>query len=123
MHSKITIRPEISSALVHSEMSIQEQFQNQTLRPIIKLQHDLLITVFKHFFAKNKNKFFELPSEKRKEYLDTILLKNVNFQQQLKGMIIGFFTVEEYEVYLNEFSELNKRMITMIKERVLNTLG
>lgn len=122
MHSKITIRPQIKSALVHSEMSIQEQFQNQTLRPIIKLQHDLLITIFKHFFTKNKNKFFELPSEKRKEYLDTIVLKNVNFQQQLKGMIIGFFTVEEYEVYLNDFSELNKRMMTMIKERVLNTL-
>ena len=40
------IRPEILTATINEHMSNDERFQNLVLRPIIKLQNDLLIEVF-----------------------------------------------------------------------------
>ena len=37
------IRPIIPSALIYDTMSDDERFQNTTLRPVIKLQNELLI--------------------------------------------------------------------------------
>ena len=47
-----SIRPIISSALVKDNMSEDERFQNKTLRPIIKLQNDLFLAVFKNYIRK-----------------------------------------------------------------------
>ena len=41
------IRPEFPSSTINDHMSSDERFQNITLRPIIKLQNDLLIEVFR----------------------------------------------------------------------------
>ena len=35
-------------------------------------------------------------------------------------MIVGFFTVEEYNVYTLNASALNKRMVGIIKERLIS---
>ena len=51
--SLLRIRPEIPSAIVHDGMSADEQFQNGTLRPVIKLQNELFIAVFKNYIAKH----------------------------------------------------------------------
>ena len=40
--NKISIRPQIPTALVNENMTLEEKFQNTTLRPVIKMQHDLL---------------------------------------------------------------------------------
>ena len=42
----LNIRPLIPSAKVYESMSADEAFQNSTLRPIIKMQNELLIAVF-----------------------------------------------------------------------------
>ena len=47
------IRPEIPQAKIHDNMSVEERFQNETLRPIIKLQNDLLIELFKNYVRKH----------------------------------------------------------------------
>ena len=52
--SLLRIRPEIPSAIVHDGMSADEQFQNGTLRPVIKLQNELFIAVFKNYITKHK---------------------------------------------------------------------
>ena len=51
----LNLRPEILSAKLSENMSSEERFQNTTLRPIIKLQQDLLILVFKNYINKHKN--------------------------------------------------------------------
>ena len=40
------IRPEIPSARIYENMSDDERFQNETLRPIAKLQNPLIIGSF-----------------------------------------------------------------------------
>ena len=45
--TRIDIRPQILGINTLLNISIEEDFQNTTLRPIIKLQHDLLVVYFK----------------------------------------------------------------------------
>ncbi|MEJ1221952.1 glyoxalase [Sediminicola sp. 1XM1-17] len=114
----LSLRPEIPSARITSDMSSDERFQNQTLRPIIKLQNFLIISVFKNYIGKHKNRFYELTLQKRMEYIENAVQKDIKFRNSLKGLIIGQFTVEEYETYIQNSSALNKRMMNMVIERL-----
>lgn len=118
----LSVRPEISSAKIYDGISNEEAFQNTTLRPIIKLQHHLLMAVFGNYITKRKNVFFDLSLEKQLEYIDHTIHKDLKFRNSLKGMIIGQFTVEEYELYIQNSSALNKRMMTIVKERLINSV-
>ena len=82
------IRPIIKSAIINSNMSFDEQFQNATLRPVIALQNNLLIEVFKNYIVKRKNVFYELSSEKQVDYIDHAIHKDMKFRNSIKGMII-----------------------------------
>ena len=111
-------RPIISSALVSSNTSDGERFQNETLRPIIKFQNDLFIAVFTNYIKKYKSVFYNLSLEKKMDYIENAIQKNIKFRNSLKGMIIGQFTVDEYEIYINNSSSLNKRMMNILIERL-----
>ena len=67
-----------------------------------------------------KNVFFELSTEKKIIYIENALLKDSTFRNSLKDMIVGLFTVEEYNVYTLNASALNKRMVGIIKERLIS---
>lgn len=114
----LRIRPEIPSAKVHDGMSAAERFQNETLRPIIKLQNELLIAAFKNYINKHKNTFYEFSLEKRMMYIENAIQKDIKFRNSLKGMIIGQFTVDEYETYIQDSSAFNKRMMNMVINRL-----
>lgn len=96
----------------------EEYFQNNTLRPILKLQNDLLIEVFKNYAIKQKNTFFELSADKKEKYIENVIQKDIKFRNSLKGMVIALFSVEEYLDYIKNSSNLNKRMMTMLIERL-----
>ncbi|MCB0463772.1 MAG: glyoxalase [Flavobacteriaceae bacterium] len=118
----LSIRPVISSAKIYDSMSSDELFQNKTLRPIIKMQHDLFIAVFKNYVAKHKNVFYELSLSKQLSYIDNAIHKDMKFRNSLKGMIIGQFTEEEYALYIQNSSALNKRMMNIVKERFIDSI-
>lgn len=114
----LAIRPTIPSARITENMSENEYFQNRTLRPILKLQNHLLLAVFKNYVAKHKNSFHELSVPKKLFFIENAIQKDIKFRNSLKGIIIGLFTVEEYESYILDSSALNKRMMNMVIERL-----
>lgn len=116
----LRIRPTIPTALIYDSMSSEERFQNKTLRPLLVLQNDLLIEVFKNYIAKHKNVFSELSLPKQLDYIENALHKDMKFRNSIKGMIIGQFTVEEYAIYIENSSALNKRMMNLVKERFIS---
>ena len=118
----VNLRPEIKAAKLNDLMSIDERFQNTTLRPVIKLQADLFIAVFKNYVAKHKNVFYDLSLEKRMDYIENAIHKDMKFRNSLKGMVIGVFTVDEYNLYIQNSSALNKRMMHLVKERLLDSV-
>jgi hypothetical protein len=116
------IRPEIPSARVYENMSDEERFQNATLRPIAKLQNPLLLEVFRNYIAKHKYVFYDLSTEKRLVYMENAIQKDMKFRNSLKGIMIGQFTVEEYQNYTLNSSALNKRMMNIVKERFISQI-
>jgi len=114
----LELRPEIPSAKLISGMSAGEYFQNNTLRPIAKLQDELLVAVFQNYCRKHKSVFYDLSVEKRFDYIENAIHKDMKFRNSLKGIIIGQFTIEEYELYIKNSSALNKRMMDIVKERL-----
>lgn len=116
------IRPEIISAKIKENMSAEEHFQNLVLRPIIKFQNELIIEVFKNYVVKYKSVFYDLSLQKRQDYIENLVQKDMKFRNSVKGMIIGLFTVEEYLIYIENSSALNRRMMNMIKERLLSNM-
>src|SRR5690554_924050 len=118
----VRMRPEIPSAQIHPNMTPDELFQNCTLRPITRLQNDLLLAAFRNYVAKHKNVFYDLTVEKRLDYIENAIQKDMKFRNSLKGMIIGQFTLEEFDTYIQNSSALNKRMMDIVKERLKSNI-
>ena len=103
---------------VSNESSSEELFQNQTLRPILKLQNDLFIESFQNFIGKYKNEFYTFSPDKKMQFIENAIQRDIKFRNALKGMVIGLFTIQEYREYIKNSSNLNKRMMNMLIERL-----
>ena len=104
--------------LVYENSSAEEKFQNKTLRPILNFQNDLFIEVFRNYAIKQKGLFFTLSPEKKMNYVENTIHKDIKFRNSLKGIVIGLFTIEEYQEYIQNSSNLNKRMMNLLIERI-----
>ena len=103
---------------VTTQSSSDEQFQNEVLRPILKLQNDLFVASFINHLTKNKIDFNTYSIEKKLVIIENAIQKDIKFRNALKGMIMGLFTTEEYILYIKNSSSLNKRMMGMLIERL-----
>lgn len=102
---------------VFMDSTSDERFQNQTLRPILKFQNDLLILVMKNYITKHKTGFYDFSTEKKLNFFENSIQKDIKFRNSLKGVIIGLFTTTEYKLYIENSSALNKRMMQLLIER------
>lgn len=114
-------RPMVS-VMNSDETSELECFQNETLRPVIKLQHDLLIKLFStNPLAKNISASKGPRIEFQKKVRD-LITGQPTMKNQLIGMVSGMLTTSEIEFYLSHQTELNKRIHGMICQRIADTL-
>jgi len=110
-------RPELFLKKANSE---EEIFQNETLRPILKLQHELIITLAQEFL-KSRNVTWEKVKEKDPfQWLNINIKRDIPFKNQLIGMVIGQFSKNELDEYLTFQKEMNKRIINMMTERIIS---
>ncbi|MBD0725232.1 glyoxalase [Flavobacterium sp. L1I52] len=105
---------------VSNQSSADEIFQNEVLRPILKLQNDLFIASFHNYISKYKRDFYSLSVEKKLFIIENAIQKDIKFRNVLKGMVIALFTVDEYSQYIKNSSSLNKRMMNILIERLKN---
>ena len=94
-----------------------ELFQNEVLRPILKLQNDLFIASFLNYISKYKRDFYTKSVEGKLAVIENAIQKDIKFRNALKGMIIGLFTIDEYALYIKNLSSINKRMMNLLIER------
>ena len=114
------LRPELYIIDEGSKTEI-ETFQNETLRPILKLQHNLLMDFIQaqpNFDAVQKYKdkrvvFFE----RIRIYLQQPLLKGI-----LLGMILGYLTSDELQIFNQNSKEYKKRIHQMFIQRFSESL-
>tara|TARA_B100000795_G_C22413771_1_gene291858 strand:- start:18 stop:392 length:375 start_codon:yes stop_codon:yes gene_type:complete len=110
-------RPILSDLVKAGTLDI-EKFQNEVIRPTIKMQHNLLIVFFKNYISDNKIDFVNLKKEKQNEKINSILTKDTNFKNILLGSVIGHFSISELTFYYKNTPELKRRIIQIIKQRL-----
>jgi hypothetical protein len=108
--------------LIKEHMSAIELFQNQTLRPVIKMQHDLLIASFSNYIQKRKLDFSSLTDSKKRSKISAVFGKDIHYKNFILGIIVGHFSTEEYQYYRFNSSELNKRILKIVAQRVQDSL-
>lgn len=112
----VSIRPVIEVFTENS--TIFESFQSTTLRPILKLQNQTLLSLFAVHLLENKIKLSEQSTEKQDETIHTILKKNMPFKNLSIGLVVGHFTEEELQFYNSNKSEVTKRIVELVIKRL-----
>lgn len=107
---------------IDTHSSVEEEFQNKTLRPILKLQNELILQLFINYLSQNKIHFHDLSLDKKMNTIENAIAKDSQLQNTYKGLIIALFTIEEYHLYSTVSSGLNKRIRSMLIERIKSQL-
>ncbi len=115
------LRPELFLEQNDGSKSL-ELFQNQVLRPILKYQHSMLIgSVNSHILLKRilneRGSRLEF-QEKIKQFINS----QNSLKNQLIGYVIGLMTSSEFDFYLKNQQEINKRIHGMICQRIADAL-
>ena len=116
----LSIRPILQLPL--TETGITESFQNTTLRPILKYQHDLMVLLFKNYIKKRKNAYFKLSPLQKLDYIQQAVKTDVAFKNRLAGLIIGHFTNEEFLTFSENETELLRRLTDLIVQRLQSAI-
>ena len=112
----INLRPEIKFDTSKTSLDA-ETFQNQTLRPILKWQHDIIIRLLENHFTMQT-----MPIDKKEQvvFITKYLSKNLVLKQQLIGICIGLFTDNEMEYYLENQKTINPRLSQLVLKKALD---
>lgn len=113
---RLSIRPEVPTE--PKTESVAEQFQNDTLRPILKMQNDHILELYKHFLVKRKVKFAGMSIPQRHQWIEDSLRKDNRLRSILLGMIIGQFTQSELAQFIEMESELRRRITNLMTQRL-----
>lgn len=116
----LALRPEIPTL---EALSPDEAFQNQTLRPILKFQHDMILQVFGQHLIKRKVDIRKMEPNDRFNYVEKAFQKDIALRNQLQGIIIGLFTEAEFSQYTQAEKELSKRLLNLLTQRIQSTLA
>lgn len=114
------LRPSLELSVAQS--SEEERFQNLVIRPIVKMQHELLINLVQHFPHFNNVMKSRDNYQKFRENLTVYLNKNQSTKHQLIGAVIGMMTMSELTEYMYNTQVFNKRIVNIIAKRVADTL-
>jgi|AntRauTorckE5430_2_1112549.scaffolds.fasta_scaffold05194_3 hypothetical protein len=117
---KLSIRPDVPTKDLESTPA--ERFQNTTLRPILKLQNELLQAVFLHMMDKRKVPFLKQAPKEQAQQIEHSLSKDKRLRFQLLGVVIGQFTTAEYATFLESEQEVVRRIFTMMVQRLKDGL-
>jgi phosphotransferase system IIB component len=113
-------RPDLPSEILNGIATEAEDFQNKVLRPVIKMQSDLLIAHLEAKLTTLKVDLAKLSKAKQQEMLTKLFSKDQSFKREVIGMVIGQFTIAEYDKYLPINKEVNQRINQIVLNRCLD---
>ncbi len=119
---KSKLRSSIDTVNLEVPMNADESFQNRVLRPIIKSQHNLILAHFRDYLDVRKLDLTVLNESDQKEFIKSRIQKELSLKSELVGMIVGQLDIEEYDQYSRIRREMNKRISTIIIERLCTHL-
>ncbi|MCI1189994.1 hypothetical protein MON38_21425 [Hymenobacter sp. DH14] len=115
----LALRPVIAAEITDADGTVGA-FLHTTLRPVLKLQNDLLLAVVADFV---RDHHITLRPTDQHHQLTELLGRNTKLRYTVVGLITGVFTANEYAFYRQQRAELNRRLLEMALRRVLDQAG
>ena len=115
----LQLRPNLN--LDNANTKPLERFQNQTLRPILKIQHELTLSLLQNHKHFKEEQYAQLTKDAYEKVIVKFIQTNLDLKNQLIGSVIGLFTLSELQSYLPHKKELNRRVIQMQLKRFVDT--
>ena len=97
-------------------------FQHQVLRPVLKLQHPVLLAVVADFAHDYHLPLATAAPTEATRLLTELLTRNVRLRATLTGLAVGLLTAPELAFYRQHRAELNRRLLDLAQQRVLSSL-
>ena len=113
------IRPRL--VLDITDAKPMEAFQNETLRPILKLQNEVTQALLRNHKNYKPEQWSFDTRQQYETYLSKYMQTNIDFKNQLIGVVVGLFTVKEMLQYKSQAKELNRRILQMQLKRYVDT--
>jgi hypothetical protein len=112
----LALRPVVPAETADADGTVGA-FLHATLRPVLKLQNDLLLAVVADFV---RDHHIGLRPTDQHHQLTELLTRNTKLRYTVVGLISGVFTADEYAYYRQHRGELNRRLLEMALRRVLD---
>jgi len=116
----ISIRIDLKLPVDDSEKADMIIFQNKVLRPILKFQHPSITSYFLNYVKGKKVNIENLTKPEIITFIKQSLLRDQKLKTYYCGLISALFTTEETQFYLNNKREINKRLTSMMIERIID---
>ena len=95
-----------------------EMFQTQTLRPILKLQNPVLLSLMSVYLKKFCPRISNLSRDEKKTWVRDVLKRDSRPKNMLIGMVAGHFTEEEFAFFIEQEPEIRRRLIDLCIQRI-----
>lgn len=95
-----------------------ELFQHKTLRPILKFVNEKLNKITLSYINNINPEFIIQNSIFQEKSILNTLKKEQVLKNKLNGIVIGLFTSEELDFYLENSLQIDERIQQMIQERI-----
>ena len=112
----LALRPLVPTEITDAADTVGA-FLHATLRPVLKLQNDLLLAVMADFV---RDHHITLRPTDQHHQLAELLGRNTKLRYTVVGLITGLFTADEYAFYRQHRPELNRRLLELAQRRVLD---
>ena len=114
----LAMRPHVVTAQGALPM---EAFQNDVLRPVIKMQHEVFLRAWHRYVVKQKGTFYKLNRPDQEQYILHAYQTNRSFRSFNLGIVFGVLTKVELETFMEHEKELSKRIYSLVAQRVGST--
>jgi hypothetical protein len=114
----LAMRPSVPTAAV--EAGTVGAFLHTTLRPVLKLQNMLLLAIVADFVLDHHIPLAKASDTDRQRLLAELLARNTKLRYTVVGLVSGVFSDGEYAFYRQHRSEVNRRMLELVQQRVLD---
>jgi catechol 2,3-dioxygenase-like lactoylglutathione lyase family enzyme len=100
-----------------TESTPVEQFQNETLRPILKLLNPTILRLVAARLARYGVGFAEMDRVDQRDRLRNLMTEDERLKRTLLGMVVGHLTEDELSFYLAHKDEVRRRCVPMLLAR------
>lgn len=114
----MALRPTVQADPAGDAEHSPGHFMHTTLRPVCKLQNELLLQLFRQYIRKTKDTFRQLSPAKRLEFIAHSIRRDQRFRSLLFGVVIGHFTEAEWRIFATQEQELSRRLSELLIQRL-----